>query len=219
MKTLLALLLLIPSLSWGLDKDELREELKYWKSLLDDNLISLEDYNQKKSELLSSKNDLEINVNPESLKSPEKTGNKSNDYELSLNEVKGIQLALKRLGWDISIDGKFGNQTQIALNDWLECNNLQSNNYNASDFIKSNKRASDDRYHEIVRDIDSDTPSRFNSDPRLLYDASGSAGKIAVFAVRLDTYKKPVKIIEAQVGSILKETDIVRFEDVYGRVN
>ncbi|MEC8133859.1 MAG: D-lactate dehydrogenase, partial [Bacteroidota bacterium] len=72
-------------------------------------------------------------------------------------------------------------------------NNLQSNNYNASDFIKSNKRASDDRYHEIVRDIDSDTPSRFNSDPRLLYNASGSAGKIAVFAVRLDTYKKPVK--------------------------
>ncbi len=31
-------------------------------------------------------------------------------------------------------------------------------------------------------------------------------------------YKKPVKIIEAQVGSILKETDIVRFHDVYGRV-
>ncbi|MDB3932471.1 sugar phosphate nucleotidyltransferase [Candidatus Pelagibacter sp.] len=30
--------------------------------------------------------------------------------------------------------------------------------------------------------------------------------------------KKPVKIIEAQVGSILKETDIVRFEDVYGRI-
>ena len=30
--------------------------------------------------------------------------------------------------------------------------------------------------------------------------------------------KKPVKIIEAQIGSILKETDIVRFEDIYGRV-
>jgi len=28
---------------------------------------------------------------------------------------------------------------------------------------------------------------------------------------------KPVKIIEAQVGSILKESDIVRFQDVYGR--
>ncbi len=31
-------------------------------------------------------------------------------------------------------------------------------------------------------------------------------------------HKKPVKIIEAQVGSVLKETDIVRYKDVYGRV-
>ena len=30
--------------------------------------------------------------------------------------------------------------------------------------------------------------------------------------------KKPVKIVEAQVGSILKESDIVRYQDVYGRV-
>jgi len=30
---------------------------------------------------------------------------------------------------------------------------------------------------------------------------------------------KPVKIIEAQVGSILKETDIVRYQDIYGRAN
>jgi mannose-1-phosphate guanylyltransferase/mannose-6-phosphate isomerase len=29
---------------------------------------------------------------------------------------------------------------------------------------------------------------------------------------------KPVKIIEAQVGSILKESDIIRYEDIYGRV-
>ncbi len=32
-------------------------------------------------------------------------------------------------------------------------------------------------------------------------------------------YKKTVKIMEAQLGSILKETDIVRYEDIYGRVN
>ena len=30
--------------------------------------------------------------------------------------------------------------------------------------------------------------------------------------------KKPVKIMEAQIGSILKETDIVRYEDFYGRI-
>ena len=33
-----------------------------------------------------------------------------------------------------------------------------------------------------------------------------------------NNYKTPLKIIEAQVGSILKETDIVRFQDIYGRV-
>ena len=31
-------------------------------------------------------------------------------------------------------------------------------------------------------------------------------------------FKKPVKIIEVQTGSILKETDIVRYQDIYGRV-
>ena len=31
--------------------------------------------------------------------------------------------------------------------------------------------------------------------------------------------KKIVKIMEAQIGSILKETDIVRYEDIYGRIN
>ena len=31
--------------------------------------------------------------------------------------------------------------------------------------------------------------------------------------------KIPVKIIEAQVGTILKETDIVRYKDIYGRAN
>jgi len=31
-------------------------------------------------------------------------------------------------------------------------------------------------------------------------------------------YNKPVKIVEAQLGKLLKETDIVRYKDVYGRV-
>ena len=32
-------------------------------------------------------------------------------------------------------------------------------------------------------------------------------------------FKKPVKIMEAQTGNILKETDIIRYKDIYGRVN
>ena len=31
--------------------------------------------------------------------------------------------------------------------------------------------------------------------------------------------KKPVKIMEVQTGLILKETDIVRYQDIYGRAN
>ena len=29
---------------------------------------------------------------------------------------------------------------------------------------------------------------------------------------------KSVKIIEAQIGSLLKETDIIRYKDIYGRI-
>ena len=32
-------------------------------------------------------------------------------------------------------------------------------------------------------------------------------------------FKKPVKIMEIQTGAILKETDIVRYKDIYGRAN
>ena len=69
--------------------------------------------------------------------------------------------------------------------------NLQNQNYKEADVFNTNKLGSDDKYSEIVRQIDKNTPSRFNSDSRLLYGASGSAGKIAVFAVRLDTYISP----------------------------
>lgn len=50
-------------------------------------------------------------------------------------------------------------------------------------------RASDSEYRAHVRDIGSDRPARFNADPRCLHEASGSAGRIAVFAVRLDTFE------------------------------
>jgi D-lactate dehydrogenase (quinone) len=48
--------------------------------------------------------------------------------------------------------------------------------------------ASDRNYVTHAREIDADTPARFNADPRRLYETSGSAGKLMVFAVRLDTF-------------------------------
>ena len=71
--------------------------------------------------------------------------------------------------------------------------NLENKNYKNSDFQSEQKNASDHDYEEIVRGVDKNTPARFNSDTRLLHGVSGSAGKLAVFAVRLDTYKAPQK--------------------------
>lgn len=51
-------------------------------------------------------------------------------------------------------------------------------------------KASDARYGDHVRDVDADTPARFNADPSRLFEASGSAGKLCLFAVRLDTFPK-----------------------------
>lgn len=67
---------------------------------------------------------------------------------------------------------------------------LQNGDYASDDVQTSNQKASDTDYSTRVRDIDADTPARFNADKRRLYEAAGCAGKLAVFAVRLDTYPK-----------------------------
>ncbi|WP_170426457.1 D-lactate dehydrogenase [Ruegeria arenilitoris] len=54
----------------------------------------------------------------------------------------------------------------------------------------TNKRASARDYAQIVRDVDAETPARFNADKAKLFESAGSAGKMAVFAVRLDTFAK-----------------------------
>ncbi|MFJ1229756.1 D-lactate dehydrogenase [Yersinia proxima] len=65
---------------------------------------------------------------------------------------------------------------------------LERGEYQASDIDHGTQQASDHEYATRVRDIDASTPSRFNADPRRLFEASGCAGKLAVFAVRLDTF-------------------------------
>lgn len=49
---------------------------------------------------------------------------------------------------------------------------------------------SDHDHTRCVREIDSNCPARFNANPQRLFEASGCAGKIMVFAVRLDTFPK-----------------------------
>lgn len=65
---------------------------------------------------------------------------------------------------------------------------LDDENWRPADVKYDDRHASDHEYAQRVRDVQADTPSRFNADARRLFEASGCAGKLAVFAVRLDTF-------------------------------
>ncbi|TBU78463.1 D-lactate dehydrogenase [Phytopseudomonas daroniae] len=46
-----------------------------------------------------------------------------------------------------------------------------------------------DDYYAVIKDVDAQTPTRFNGNPQYLYESSGCAGKVIVFAVRLATFE------------------------------
>ncbi len=84
------------------------------------------------------------------------------------------------------------NHLGIRLGDTPEeiLTRLEKGDYRPEDVEHGELRASDNEYASRVRDVDAATPSRFNADKRRLFEASGCAGKLAVFAVRLDTFAK-----------------------------
>ena len=57
-----------------------------------------------------------------------------------------------------------------------------------SDVQHDGRHAHDHDYVNRVRDVNADTPARYNADPDRLFESSGCAGKLAVFAARLDTF-------------------------------
>ena len=60
---------------------------------------------------------------------------------------------------------------------------------------------SDREYIAHVRDVEAKTPARFNADPRRLREAAGCAGKLAVFAVRLDTFEAAKETAVFYIGT------------------
>lgn len=84
------------------------------------------------------------------------------------------------------------NHLGIDLGDTPEeiLSRLEACDYSEADVQHSNAKASATDYVDQIRDVDADSPTRFNSDPNRLFEASGSAGKLMVFAVRLDTFPK-----------------------------
>ena len=112
--------------------------------------------------------------------------------ELSLYAKINLQGELLLIN-DLGIE--LGNNPEEILD------NLQAQNYNKDQIHFPNKLASDNEYKVRIRDVDAQTPARFNADKRRLYGASGSAGKIAVFAVRLDTYLSPKRSQVFYIGT------------------
>jgi D-lactate dehydrogenase (quinone) len=79
---------------------------------------------------------------------------------------------------------------------------LDEGMFDSSDVVNDDaRRASDGTYACHVRDIAAATPARFNADPRCLFEVSGSAGKLVVFAVRLDTFAAPERTSVFYIGT------------------
>ena len=81
--------------------------------------------------------------------------------------------------------------------------------------------ASDRGYGDRIRDLDADVPNRYNADPERLFEVSGSAGKVAAFAVRVDTYPVAERKQVFMLGSndpedfaILRKHILTQFKDL-----
>jgi len=85
------------------------------------------------------------------------------------------------------------NQLGIELGDSPEemLRRLEKGDFSEDMIGADDKLASDTEYERRVRDVEADDPARYNADPRRLHEASGCSGKLAVFAVRLDTFPAP----------------------------
>lgn len=95
------------------------------------------------------------------------------------------------------------NHLGIELGDEPETilQNLQNHKYSDQDIKHDAGVGHDHEYRNHVREIDADTPARFNADPARHYEASGSAGRLMVFAVRLDTFPLEKKSAVFYIGS------------------
>ena len=79
---------------------------------------------------------------------------------------------------------------------------LEKGSFTEADVANDPDRlASDHDYATHVRDIEAPTPARFNADPHRLFEASGSAGKVMLMAVRLDTFAKTARTGAFYIGS------------------
>lgn len=106
---------------------------------------------------------------------------------------------------EIDADGRVHlvNHLGIRLGDDPEAAlaKVEQGGFSPEDIEHDPQRAcSDHNYQSHVRDIEAATPARFNADPSRLFEAAGSAGKVMVLAVRLDTFPKHERTSAFYIG-------------------
>ena len=79
--------------------------------------------------------------------------------------------------------------------------NLENQRYQRKDIQLDCGKGHDHAYCNHVRQVDEDSPARFNADPARHYEASGCDGKLAIFAVRLDTFVAENKTAVFYIGT------------------
>jgi D-lactate dehydrogenase (quinone) len=101
---------------------------------------------------------------------------------------------------EIHLRNHLGLKSAASPEDMLRA--LEAGAFSDEDFIDDGRAASAaSDYARIVRDVDASSAARFNSDPRRLFEASGSAGKVMVFAVRLDTFPRSAESAVFYIGT------------------
>lgn len=96
------------------------------------------------------------------------------------------------------------NHLGVALGDTAETilGRLDRGDFDTTDIDAApDRQAHDHDYVREVRQIDSNRPARYNADTRCLHEASGSAGRVIVLAVRIDSFPQERDPVTFYIGS------------------
>ena len=133
---------------------------------------------------------------------------------------------------ELSLFGQVDEDGKLNLVDHLGIKNLgdtpkeifarlERGNIPVEDLEGFDMLASDRGYGDRIRDLDAEVPNRYNADPERLFEVSGSAGKVAAFAVRVDTYPVAERKQVFMLGSddpedfaILRKHILTQFKDL-----
>ena len=133
---------------------------------------------------------------------------------------------------ELSLFGQVDEDGKLKLVDHLGIKNLgdtpkeifarlERGNIPVEDLEGFDMLASDRGYGDRIRDLDAEVPNRYNADPERLFEVSGSAGKVAAFAVRVDTYPVAERKQVFMLGSddpedfaILRKHILTQFKDL-----